>query len=404
MKVKRYFDLALFFALNFALFVLSWFFMRLVRKTVSEKYNSVLYLENFPTENSGFQYRANRWVKLLCEKGINAKLLTIVTERKKFEAEYNSIYHGTFFLKSLLKRFKQCLQARSFQIVIVRRELLLYNDYGNLFMEKFLLTIHPNVILDFDDDIAASKGEPRKVTSWFGRLMLENGNKFNDSLRLYKRFIVASNYLKEKVLCENPSVDPKNILVMPTCVDYNSYEPKVYDMQKTVITFGWIGGNQNLPYLQEIIPAMNYLARQYAIELLVISGKTFEAETDFPLINRPWSLEKEVDDLKTVDVGLMPLPLNDRTKGKGGFKLIQYMGLGIVSVASAITINKEIIEDGVNGFLVEPEQDWAEVLEKVMHQRAKFPTFAQNAREKIMKGYTFEANFEAYKDFLNFEQ
>jgi glycosyltransferase involved in cell wall biosynthesis len=191
---------------------------------------------------------------------------------------------------------------------------------------------------------------------------------------------------------------------MPTCVDYNSYEPKVYDMQKTVITFGWIGGNQNLPYLQEIIPAMNYLARQYAIELLVISGKTFEAETDFPLINRPWSLEKEVDDLKTVDVGLMPLPLNDRTKGKGGFKLIQYMGLGIVSVASAITINKEIIEDGVNGFLVEPEQDWAEVLEKVMHQRAKFPTFAQNAREKIMKGYTFEANFEAYKDFLNFEQ
>jgi glycosyltransferase involved in cell wall biosynthesis len=358
---------------------------------------SVLYLDPFFPGNAGFQWRTAKWREELKAAGVKAVIKIVISS---FPDENENKKTDKILIHFLVKRIFHCLWALRFQTVIVRRELLLFNDYGNLFMEKFLLGIHPNVILDFDDDIAASKREPRPLTSWYGRLMLENGNKFNDSLRLYKRFIVASNYLKEKVLKENPKVHPSNILVMPTCVDYDRYEPKVYDPQKESITFGWIGGNQNQPYLQEIIPALNEVAKENAIELIVISGKAFRAETSFPIHNIPWSLETEVEQLKKIDVGLMPLPLNERTKGKGGFKLIQYMGLGIVSMASAITINKEIVDDGDNGFLVEPGGEWAQAFRNVIRQRGKFPTFGAKAREKIMEHYTFSANKERMMKFI----
>ena len=104
--------------------------------------------------------------------------------------------------------------------------------------------------------------------------------------------------------------------------------------------------------------------------------------------------------MRKIDVGLMPMPENEITKGKGGFKLIQYMGLGIVSVASAITINKEIIDHGINGFLVEPKGDWVEVLKNVISQRINFANFGANARKKIINHYSFEAHKNKVLSFI----
>ena len=83
------------------------------------------------------------------------------------------------FHKSIRKRFKQCLYARKFHAVVVRRELLMFNDYGNLFMDKFTKIIKCNS--DFDDDIKRSKQQPREIKSFYGKILQENGNKFNDS-------------------------------------------------------------------------------------------------------------------------------------------------------------------------------------------------------------------------------
>jgi hypothetical protein len=133
--------------------------------------SSAVWFEPFFPENAGYHWRAAQWEKILAEKGFYTRI-KYVSRKKEFDSFFRS-YSALFFLKYILKRFWHCFAALRYHTVIVRREITLYNDYGNLFMEKFLLTIHPNVILDFDDDIAASKGEPRKVTSWFGRLMLK---------------------------------------------------------------------------------------------------------------------------------------------------------------------------------------------------------------------------------------
>ncbi len=76
------------------------------------------------------------------------------------------------------------------------------------------------------------------------------------------------------------------------------------------------------------------------------------------------------------------------------------MGLGIVSVASAITANKEIIDHGENGFLV-ANGDWIPQLREVIAQRERWPLIGRNARQKVKDSYSFSANTRAYFNFLH---
>ena len=227
---------------------------------------------------------------------------------------------------------------------------------------------------------------------------MENGSKFTDSLKLYNWFFVGSEYLKNYVIKKN---NEAKVEVIPTCVDYEKYEPKVYNLQKEEIVFGWIGGNHNLNLLDIIIAPLNKIAEKHKISLLVISGIEYNNErANFNIINKQWSLETEIEDIKLIDIGLMPLKNTKEDKGKAGFKLIQYMGLGVVSIASAVTVNRDIIDNEINGFLVYDDQ-WELVIEKCIQNHLKFEHYGHEARKKILKSYSFIANFDDYKNFLN---
>ena len=375
----------------------------LVRLVVAEskerRKKTICFFSPFFPANAGYHWRVEKWAAILKENGFKVNIFTAISKEDFYN--YHQDNTALFFIKFLQKRFWQVIQSAKFETVIVRRELLLFNDYGNLFLDKLLLKFHPNAILDFDDDIAFSKGEPREIESLYGKILLENGNKFTETIRLYKRFQVATNYLKELVLSVNPEIRSHNICVLPTCVDYDRFEMKKYNLEKEEVIFGWVGGNHNLFLLNEIIEPLNRLSVEFNIQLLVISGRDYVNEkAKFKIINRQWSLDTEVEDIQCIDIGLMPLLNTNRDKGKAGFKLIQYMGMGVVSVASAITVNKSIIENGVSGFLVDTDQSWQDVLIKVIESRCRFDEIGFNACIKVLRNYSFTANQNIYISFL----
>ncbi len=362
--------------------------------------SGVLFLENFPIENAGYQYRAGKWKERFEKNGLRCEVWTIFPDKNDFGSQFDNM--PLLYIRAMRKRFRQCIYARKFKTVIVRRELLQFNDYGNLYMEKFLLKIHPNVILDFDDNISAAKREPRKITNLYGRLLQENGNKFNESLRLYKRFVVGSDYLKQKVLSENKTIDDKAVLVIPTCVDYNEYPAKVYDTMSTEVVLGWIGGNHNLHYLDMLIEPLNRLAVDYKMKLVVVAGRDYEhPKAKFQIENQQWSLELEKKLIKSFDIGLMPIEDNAIGRGKCGFKLLQYMGLGVVSIATDVTINGDIIEDEKNGFLVKPDNsNWYEILKKVLSLQNEYTDIGESARKTVSGKYSFASNARKYIEFI----
>lgn len=361
---------------------------------------SVLFIENLPVENAGYHYRAGIWADMLREKNYIAKVKTLYENKDDFEDNHETRWrYLNFLLYAIVRKYYIVLSSVRYERVVVRRELLYYNDYGDLFMAKLMVTIHPDTILDFDDDIGAAKKEPRSITNMFGKILMEHPSKFYGSLGIYRKFIVGSQYLKELVLEHNKKITSSDICVIPTCVDYDRYEAKKY-LKKDIITFGWIGGINNLFLLELLYPALEKLSKQYPIKLLIISGQDVNPAVSFPIENRKWSLATEIEDMYLMDIGLMPLPDNRISRGKCGFKLLQYMGLGIVSVASGITINKEIVDHGINSYLVEPNGDWEAVLKHVI-EKDDFGQIGKNAKAKVHNCYTFTANLNKYTNFID---
>lgn len=396
--------------LNNIIFVFIFLFLFLYVKLLTVYYKiignskpnkDVLYLESFTEDGAGYTYRVKYWKGLLIEKGYSVESNFIVRYTEDFFKQTSSENLSHFLIKSILIRIKQIKYSREFKLVIIRRNLLVYNQYGNHFMEKLLSAAHPNKVLDFDDDIGATETNKGKKSA-FQTIMMFSSNKFHDSFSFYDGFITGSNYLKALVQEKCSTVKSENINVIPTCVYYTDLPAKQYPTKPNdEILFGWIGGNSNLPLLKEIIPAMNKLAKEKAIKLLIIAGvKEYDLKAEFPVVFKQYSLETELEYLKTMDIGLMPLRDNATSRGKCGFKLLQYMGVGVPGIASAITINKEIINDGVNGWLVEPNGDWLPVLRKAVNARESLQEIGDKARNTVHLNYSFSANYVVYENFI----
>lgn len=370
-----------------------------IRSKKGRKKKILIFAHFFP-ENAGFHYRVRKWKDLLEKANFEVNVGQLFNEEnfKKLSSRDNL---RLFIIVSFFKRFKQVLLSGNSDIVIVRRKLLPYNDYGDLFLDNLLLVIHPFAILDFDDDLTNNKTE-EATRNLFSRISSENTLSFYTSLRLYKKMIAGSRHLKELAMKQNPNLKEEDIIVLPTCVDYNEFKSKEYNENTESIVFGWIGSDNNQFYLDMIVEDLNKLSLRYDFKLLVISGKKYSPENAlFKIENRTWSLKSEKDDLYDIDIGLMPLEDNKRCRSKCGFKIVQYMGLGIVPIADAIGANMEIIDDGKNGFLVRQQTDWYAKIEEVISLRSQFSVISSNAREKIKKHYSFSGQFEILLKFLN---
>jgi glycosyltransferase involved in cell wall biosynthesis len=356
----------------------------------------VLFLASFWPGNAGYEYRIGRWAEILDHAGFEVDI-DQVFDHEQFWSWVDA-NDPSLYIEPARRRLRRILASGEYGTVIVVREILLYNDYGHRFLEGLLLAMHPNAILDFDDDLGAAKGEPRQI-GWFGRVLGEDPAKFSDSLRMYRKVIAGSGYLKQLALERASQLQPDDVVVMPTCLDYEDEQPKAYGSRFGPLVFGWIGGTGNLEELDVIVPALERIARDMPLRLLVISGRPYSAGSlDVEFV--PWDMGTHLDHLRQIDVGLMPLSDTAVSRGKCGFKLLQYMGLGIVGVATALTVNTEIVDDGVNGFLVGPNSDWECGLRRVIAAERSFPEIGRAARETVLSRYSFLAHRDRYIDFV----
>ena len=144
------------------------------------------------------------------------------------------------------------------------------------------------------------------------------------------------------------------------------------------------------------------LAKDFRFRLMVVAGRDYVNDNaEFIIGNCRWSLETEKDLIRGFDIGLMPIENNAVGRGKCGFKLLQYMGLGVVGVATDVTINGEIIDDEQNGFLVNSDNsNWYDVLKKALSLQDKYVEIGDNARKTVSRKYSFVANAERYMEFI----
>ena len=108
--------------------------------------------------------------------------------------------------------------------------------------------------------------------------------------------------------------------------------------------------------------------------------------------NTPWALDREVHLFNTCDVGVYPLADDEWSKGKCGFKAIEFMSCGVPVVAAAVGVNREIIQDGVNGFLASTEQEWIDKVGRLLADPDLRRAFGAAGRRTVEERYSLGVN------------
>ena len=160
------------------------------------------------------------------------------------------------------------------------------------------------------------------------------------------------------------------------------------------IALGWIGSQWTTRYLDIIRDPLAALARQYPnLELRLIGAGDFDV-SDLQIARMDWTLKTEVGYLQTFDIGLMPLPDDPFTRGKGGYKLLQYMACGLPVVASPVEINCEIVTHGKTGFLAETDAEWIEFLGTLIENKILRNRMGAAGRAHVIAHYALEKSSE----------
>lgn len=247
---------------------------------------------------------------------------------------------------------------------------------------KFIRVLSKNIIFDFDDAIYLAD----RWNSFF-----LNRHKF------FKRFqyilktsdcvIVSNEALKEVASKFN-----SNVIILPTPVDTQRLTPKSQRYCDGRVVIGWIGSPEATSYVQPLKRIFEALAKRYPFLKMTLVGAASLPDWGIDMTIKQWSLEEEVKDLQSFDIGIMPLDDDEWSSAKGGYKLLQYMAVGIPCVASAVGINKEIITEGITGFLVTTPEDWLEKLSILIEDPKLRTRIGAEGRKKVQALYSYQSN------------
>jgi glycosyltransferase involved in cell wall biosynthesis len=302
----------------------------------------VLYLSKYSSIGPSSRYRIYQYLPHLAEYNIDVDIRPLLKE-----GYFKIIEVENFTVKNLLKvfyaayryiiRFFDVLESNKYDLVVIEHQAFPYLPF---FLEYFLRMLNKNIILEFDD--AIYRTHPKKMPKL---------------IKLSKAIIVGNNFLKDYAIKFN-----QNVKVVPTVIDMRRYVEmgqgsRVKGQGDLIIC--WIGLAYNIDYLKQLADVFRKLSDKIALK--VISNKSIEIE-GVNIIFKKWSNETEVEEIQSSHIGIMPLRDDEWSRGKCGLKLLQYMASGIPSVASPVGMNREIIQDGKNGFLCSTVDEWYEKL------------------------------------------
>ncbi|MCU0356614.1 MAG: glycosyltransferase family 4 protein [Cyclobacteriaceae bacterium] len=257
---------------------------------------------------------------------------------------------------------------------------------------EWILTrvLRKKIIYDFDDAIwltdKTNESAPEQWLRW--------RSKVGSICRWSYKISCGNDYLADYARQFNP-----NVIVNPTTIDTeNLHNPALYQVTKNPekVVIGWTGSHSTLKYLTDFIPVIRELqARHSNLYFLVIADRDSAPEVDrYEYI--PWNKVTEAADLLTMDVGIMPLPDDVWTRGKCGFKALQYMSMEIPCVVSPVGVNSAIIEHGVNGFLATTLEEWMLYLEELIHNETLRRQLGQAGRKRVIENYSVISNTSGF--------
>lgn len=284
-------------------------------------------------------------------------------------------------------RYLDILRAKwgCYDAVILERELF---DNPTWDMEKRLRRSAKVLVLDMDDGV-----------------FLRYPEKFNELLKMSDLVVAGNECLRQWAIDSG-----RPTVVIPTCIDTVQYQPRRQlgfasdneEANTRKLVIGWIGTSGNITYLRALEQPLRQLAQSIEFQFQVIATERGILDElnlhGVDLLFRKWCPETEATDILDFDIGVMPLSDDPWSKYKCGLKLLQYMAIGIPGVASPVGVNRDIIQEGANGFLAATAEQWEAALKRLLLDPLLREKMGREARATVERSYSVSANLPKWLD------
>jgi glycosyltransferase involved in cell wall biosynthesis len=340
-----------------------------------------------PGRAPGQRYRIEQWVPFLHQEGVRVTLSPFLSQRG-MDVLYQTGHvamKGWETVRGYLGRVTEALQPTSADVIFVYREAALL---GPAWIERLLALRRP-LVFDFDDAIYLA--DTSQANAWSRGL--KSATKVETICRMAHHVTVGNDFLARYAKDR-----AREVTVIPSTIDTDVYQVRPRARNRVPV-IGWTGSVTTVPYLMALAHALRRLREKQEFELRVIGAKVDIEGLAVRCL--PWRAETEPDDLRSLDVGLMPLSGDEWSRGKCGMKALQYMALGIPPVVSPVGVNTTIVRDGVNGFYARTDDEWIDRMALLLEDGPLRRSLGQEARRTVEESYSARTHAPRFAKILS---
>lgn len=327
-------------------------------RATSDRRLRVLALASYPEEAASSRYRIVQYIEPLAARGIDvtfspfldARLFAVLYKPGRLIGRLPALALRT------LARIGAVIGAWRADVVFVQREAMLF---GPPLIEWIATRLFRRpLLLDLDDATWVSYASPV-----YGRLatLLKWPSKTNRLIRWASAVACGSPNVVSYVRSLGASAT-----IIPATVDTTVFRP-AHKAVARVPVVGWIGTHGTYAYLERLFPVLSRLRREVEFTLLVAgAGRDGINVPGIETITRSWSLETEVTDFQSLDVGLYPIADDEWSAGKSGLKAVQYMACGVPFVMSPVGVCATMGIAGETHFAATTDDEWCSHLRALL--------------------------------------
>lgn len=309
-----------------------------------------------------------------------------ISKQNIFVKVYLQIFIMIKMLFSLINDLKNKVDV----VIISRRIINICFPCIYMTLLKKIKNNGAKIYWDFDDHILETKETSKKAFDFF--------------CEISDKIIVTHSFLRGLVIenCRD------KVQLLPTTDGdiYSKFDESVNVLRKksfqSEINFIWVGTSINLQYLLPLIFVLDKISLKNSKKIIlnVVCNESINVKTKSLIINNiKWSREIAIETMLKSHIGLMPLVDSDFAKGKGGFKLIQYLSASLPIIGSNVGFNKDVCDENV-GQLLDDVYNQDELNNALNYVLSKWEVLSKNAFDKWTEKFSFNSNFDFWKILL----
>jgi glycosyltransferase involved in cell wall biosynthesis len=278
--------------------------------------------------------------------------------------------------RSPLARWRQLRRAGHADAVLLQRKLLPF------WQLRVLRRAAKKLIYDFDDALFHRDSyHPKGIDSWQRML------GFWMTVYAADLVFAGNQFLFDQAAA---FVGAERVRLLPTCLEPGNYPIASHTGPGgRPLKLIWIGQRSTVKCLYQIQKHLRDSAENPCpgVELRVVSD-VFPELDGVRVLPIAWNASTEAAELAAADVGISWLPDDRWSRGKCGLKVLQYMAAGLPVIANRVGVHREMIVDGVTGFLADTPQEWAAAIGRLSGDASLRAAMGAAARERVEEEYS----------------